>query len=98
MTEKLNQRIETSGVAQRDLETKIYRMSGDNMMKMLEKDDLTMLLPEIVQALRREPNDLKEKVQALTDQDLKTVLRSNLIAVFGPKLKKLPGSDKLGFF
>ena len=34
MTEKLNERIKTSGVAYRDLETKIYRMSGDNMMKM----------------------------------------------------------------
>ena len=57
-----------------------------------------MLLPEIVQALRRETNDLKKKVQDFTNQDLKTVLRKNLIAVFGPKLKKLPGSDKLGFF
>ncbi|CAI2384081.1 unnamed protein product [Moneuplotes crassus] len=95
---QINQNIETTQIAQRDLETKIYRMSGDNMMKMIEKDDLTMLLPEIVKALRRQPNELKDKVQALPDQDLKQAIRSILISVFGPKLQKLPGSDKLGFF
>ncbi len=68
------------------------------MMKMIEKDDLTLLLPEIVKALRRQSNELKEKVQALPDQDLKQAVRSVHIGVFGPKLEKLPGSDKLGFF
>lgn len=88
--QNLESNIETTGITERDLETKIYRMSGDNMMKMGEKDDLMMLLPEIVLAIRREPNELKSKVQDLQDGDTKRVIRSMLIEVFGPKLDKLP--------
>ena len=79
--EQLNQNIETSVISQRDLETKIYRMSGDNMMKMNEKDNLIMLLPEIVCALRKQPNDLNDKILELQDQDLKKIMRNNL-AIF----------------
>lgn len=87
---EVEQNIDTTVLAQRDLETKIYRMSGDNMMKMGEKDELMMLLPEIVLALRREPNELKARVQDLSDQEIRKLMRSTLIEVFGPKLSKLP--------
>lgn len=86
----VEQNIDTTVLAQRDLETKIYRMSGDNMMKMGEKDELMMLLPEIVLALRREPNELKARVQDLSDQEIRKLMRGTLIEVFGPKLSKLP--------
>lgn len=88
--ERLNSNIDTTGLTQRDLETKIYKMSADNMMKMGEKDDLIMLLPEIVLALRREPNELKSRIQELTDADARREVRGALIEIFGPQLSKLP--------
>lgn len=87
--DQLNNNIDTTGLTQRDLETKIYKLSAENMMKMGEKDDLVMLLPEIVLAFRKEPNELRSKVQDLPDGDAKRLVRSVLIEVFGPKLNKL---------
>jgi len=88
--DQFNSNWETTRITERDLETKIYRMTGDIMMKMGEKDDLMMLLPEIILALKRQPNELKGKVQELTDSDTKRVVKGILIETFGPKLDKLP--------
>ena len=68
--------LETTGITEQDLETKIYRLSGDNMMKMCEKDDLIIIIPEIALALKRLPNELKSKVQELPEGDTKRYVKS----------------------
>jgi chaperonin cofactor prefoldin len=86
---QVNSSTETIKITERDLETKIYRMTGDIMMKMNDKDELIMLLPEIIKALKRQPNDLRNRVQELSDNEVRRDIRAHLIEIFGPKLNKL---------
>jgi len=81
--DELRANIDTTILAERDLETKIYKMSGENMLKINEKDSLIMLIPDIILALRHEPNELKANVNSLSDKDVMKNIKSILSKVLG---------------
>lgn len=87
--DQLRSGIDTTKITERDLETKIYKMSGENMLKINEKDALIMLFPDLVQALRGQHHDLKSCIRNLTDEETVAKVKSILSSIFGAKLNKL---------
>lgn len=66
--------IETTTITSKDLETKIYRMSGENMLKIDEKDSIVELLPQVMLAINRKANSLEKYIDSINNEGTKAMV------------------------